>query len=50
MIEIWLLITIVTLLIIYTGHKLYDAGYIQVGTVMILVGCLQLLAEGVALI
>jgi len=47
---IWFLITIVTLLFIYAGHKIYNAGYIQAGSIMILVGCLQLLAEVATLI
>jgi hypothetical protein len=46
---IWLLITILTILIIYGGHLLTNMGYNQLGLVMMLVGFLQLVGEIVAI-
>ena len=49
MLEIWLILTIATIGVIYLGNKFYNLGYYKAGSIMILVGCLQLIAEGVAL-
>jgi hypothetical protein len=49
MITIWLLLTLIAMLLIHIGIKL-QPKYNQIGVVMILIGCFQLIAELIALI
>lgn len=50
MLTIWSLITIATILFIVLGHKLHMQGFVTIGSVMMLVGCLQIIAEFAALL
>jgi hypothetical protein len=49
MLVIWLLLTAFAVTLIYVGPKFCDMGSNQIGTLMILVGTFQLMAELVAL-
>jgi hypothetical protein len=50
MLVIWLLLTAFAVTLIYVGSKFCDMGRSQIGTLMILVGTFQLMAELVALL
>lgn len=50
MTTIWFSITILTIMVIYFGHKLEQLGYRMIGNLLIIIGVFQLLGEIVALL
>jgi hypothetical protein len=48
--SIWILITTLTIVAIYVGHKLEQVGYKQLGTLIIIIGLFQLLGECIAML
>jgi hypothetical protein len=50
MIMIYTLLTIIAILFIIYGNKIYDRGYKQVGMLLILIGLFQLLGQFAAFI
>ena len=50
MLLIWLLLTSIAGLMIYSGSKLYNLGHQQLGTVLMLGGIFQIFAELIAIL
>ena len=50
MLSIWLMLTAIAGLLIYTGSKLCDIGYRQYGSLLMIIGCFQLLAEFIVIL
>jgi len=49
MLEVWILITLITICVILAGQKLQSLGYNTIGTVLMLVGIFQLVGECIAI-
>lgn len=50
MLVIWVLLALLAISLIYIGSKFVDLKQKQLGLLMILIGCFQLLAQLIALI